>query len=50
MEESERQEPEKERVPAALIALLRILLREPPPDHDFHTCEICRAHGITRLD
>lgn len=50
MQESENQEPKKERVPAELIVLLRILLKEPPPDHDFATCEICKAHGITQLD
>jgi len=50
MQESERQEPKKERVPADLIALLRILLQEPPPNHDFETCEICKAHGVTQLD
>jgi hypothetical protein len=50
MDGSENQEPKKERVPAELIALLRILLREPPPDHDFQTCEICKAYGITQLD
>jgi len=50
MDESENQEPKKESIPAELIALLRILLRVPSPDHDFATCEICKAHGITQLD
>jgi len=50
MDESENQEPKKESIPAELIALLRILLRKPPPDHSFEICEICKAHGITQLD
>jgi len=50
MKKPEHQEPENERIPAELIALLRMLLREPPPDHDFATCEICKARGITQLD
>ncbi len=42
--------PKEERVPAEVIVLLRILMREPPPDHNFATCEICKNHGITQLD
>ena len=34
---------------ADLIALLRLLIREPPADHDFHTCPICKRYGITRI-
>lgn len=34
---------------AALLALLRLLMREPPPDHDFKTCLICKRHGITEI-
>jgi hypothetical protein len=44
------EETEEERVPVELIALLRILLREPPPDHNFETCLICMELGITQLD
>ena len=44
------QESKEERVPAELIALFRVLLREPPPDHNFETCLICRELGITQLD
>jgi hypothetical protein len=50
VDEPVNQEPKKEQIPAELIALLRILLKEPPPDHDFETCEICKAHNITALD
>jgi hypothetical protein len=50
MDESGNQEPKEEHVPAELIALFRILLKEPPPDHNFETCEICKRHGITQLD
>ncbi len=34
---------------AELIALFRLLMREPPPDHDFRTCPICKRYGITRI-
>jgi hypothetical protein len=50
MPESANEEPKEERVPIELIALLRILKREPPPDHNFETCLICRELGITQLD
>lgn len=32
-----------------LIALFRLLMREPPADHDFRTCPICKRYGITRI-
>ena len=32
-----------------LLALLRLLTREPPRDHDFKTCPICKRHGITTI-
>lgn len=35
--------------PAALLALFRLLLREPPADHDFITCPICKEYGITGI-
>jgi hypothetical protein len=34
---------------AELLALLRLLTRQPPPGHDFKTCAICRHHGITEI-
>lgn len=34
---------------ADLVALFRLLLREPPPDHDFKTCPICKRYGITHI-
>jgi hypothetical protein len=34
---------------ADLVALFRLLLREPLPDHDFKTCPICKRYGITRI-
>jgi hypothetical protein len=34
---------------AELIALFRLLVREPPPDHDFRTCPICKRYGITSI-
>jgi hypothetical protein len=34
---------------AALLPLFRLLIREPPPDHDFNTCPVCKRHGITSI-
>lgn len=34
---------------ADLVALFRLLLREPPPDHDFKTCPLCKRYGITSI-
>jgi len=34
---------------ADLISLFQLLVRQPPPDHDFRTCPICRRHGITQI-
>jgi hypothetical protein len=33
----------------ALLALLRLLTREPPPGHDFTTCPVCKRFGITKI-
>ena len=32
-----------------LLALFRLLVREPPTDHDFRTCPICKQYGITGI-
>jgi len=34
---------------AELIALFRLLMRDPPQDHDFRTCPICKRYGITEI-
>lgn len=34
---------------AALLALFRLLMREPPADHDFTACPICKRYGITGI-
>ena len=34
---------------AELLALFRILVKEPPPGHDFRTCPICKEFGITSI-
>jgi hypothetical protein len=34
---------------AELLTLLRLLVREPPPDHDFATCPTCKRYGITSI-
>jgi hypothetical protein len=33
----------------ALLALLRLLTREPPSDHDFKTCPICEYYEIEKI-
>jgi hypothetical protein len=30
-----------------LLSLLRLLFREPPPEHDFKSCPICKRYKIT---
>jgi hypothetical protein len=32
-----------------LLALLRLLIRELPADHDFATCPTCKEYGITGI-
>ena len=34
---------------AELLTLVRLLMREPPPDHDFQTCPICKRYGISSI-
>jgi hypothetical protein len=34
---------------AELLTLLRLLVREPPPEHDLQTCPICKRYGITAI-
>lgn len=34
---------------ADLIALFRLLLKQPPKEHDFRTCPICKRFGITGI-
>ena len=41
--------PESERGSGALLALLRLLTREPPAGHDFKTCPVCKRYGITEI-
>jgi hypothetical protein len=40
---------ECEHTSAELVALLRLLTREPPRGHDFTTCPTCKRHGITKI-
>ena len=43
-------EPDAAVIPSPeLLALFRLLIREPPPDHDFNACPICKRYGITRI-
>jgi hypothetical protein len=32
-----------------ILALFRLLTREPPPGHEFKTCPICKDYGITEI-
>ena len=32
-----------------LLALFRLLIREPPKNHDVRACPICKRFGITRI-
>jgi hypothetical protein len=32
-----------------ILALFRLLVREPPPGHDFKTCPDCKRYGITGI-
>jgi hypothetical protein len=32
-----------------VVALIRMLLKEPPPSHDFTTCPICHRYDITSI-
>jgi hypothetical protein len=34
---------------AELLTLLRLLVREPPRDHEFKTCAICKRYRITGI-
>jgi hypothetical protein len=42
-------EPDVSEIRPELVALIRMLLREPPADHDFKTCPICEGYGITSI-
>ena len=32
-----------------LTMFIRLLMKEPPPHHDFRTCSICRRYGIVEI-
>jgi hypothetical protein len=34
---------------AEVILLFRLLMRQPPANHDFRTCPICKRYGITEI-
>jgi len=34
---------------ADLLPLVRLLVRQPPKEHDFRTCPICRRCNITEI-
>jgi hypothetical protein len=39
----------KPAVSPELLALIRLIIREPPADHDFGTCPICKHYGIKSI-
>lgn len=43
------EEPAKPNIDPSLIALFRLLTRQPPADHDFATCPICKRYGIESI-
>jgi hypothetical protein len=34
---------------ADLVPLFRLLMRQPPANHDCHSCAICKRYGITEI-
>jgi len=34
---------------ADVIPLFRLLMKQPPADHDIRTCPICTRYGITEI-
>lgn len=56
-EDSQVRSHNRERVPAPdaagvrpeVMALIRMLLREPPKGHDISNCPICKRYGITTI-
>jgi len=42
-------ETDKQEDAQDILLLFRLLLNNPPPDHDCKTCPIYRRYGITRL-
>ena len=34
---------------ADLMALFRLLLKQPPKEHDFRNCPICKRYHITEI-
>lgn len=46
---SEPREAGKELSSYDLTPLFTLLMRQPPKDHDFHTCPMCQRYGITEI-
>jgi len=46
---NEPRPPEPKPARADLVTLFRLLLREPPAEHDFRTCPICKRYGIKKI-
>ena len=43
------EEKKAERDGVDLVPLFRLLARQPPKDHDFRMCPICKRHGIAEI-
>jgi hypothetical protein len=48
-ENGQPESPDQQGEPGALLALLRLLTREPSPGHDFKTCPVCKNFGIKKI-
>jgi len=49
--ECEKEPKQEETVPSApeLLPLFRLLMKEPPQEHDFKACAVCKQYGIDRI-
>lgn len=47
--QTEEAAPASGEIRADLMALFRLLLKQPPKDHDVRTCPICKRYRITEI-
>jgi hypothetical protein len=48
-DEGEKKSKEGDNDLDSLLPLFRLLVRQPPKDHDFKACPICQRYGITKV-
>jgi hypothetical protein len=41
--------PERPPEEVTMLALFRLLMKDPGANHDFHTCATCKRYGITEI-